>query len=354
MERNNMGDVFIPSFKIAVNGSAISEDLWNNIHSITVESEINLPTMFNIVMEVPDEELKENWEGIDMAVFKPGNPVKISMGADDALELMSGEITALDISFDSSPKVEIRGYDKMHRLRFGTKTRSFTEKKDSEIVSTIASEAGLSANAEATTTIYPYIFQNNQSNYAFLLERAYRIGYELMVDKDKLIFRKSKEGESPGSTYTFKYGVNLESFHLSLGTLIRGSEVEVRGWDIKQKKEIVHKATASNADSKMGGSKSGHEFSSSIKASPISVLYDSVLDAKDAENIAKAIHNNTLEAFITGVGLYTGDVQIKPGITVKIEGIGDKFSGTYYVYSTIHSMDYGSFKTIFKVRKTGI
>lgn len=349
-----MADLFISNFKITVNGSAISEDLWNNIVSIVVEEEINLPTMFSITMEIPDEELKENWEGLDLATFKPGNPVKISMGADDAVELMSGEITAMDFHFDASPKLEIRGYDKMHRLRFGTKTRSFTEKKDSDLVSTIASESGLSADAEATTTVYPYIFQNNQSNYAFLLERAYRIGYELMVNGDKLIFRKSKETETPESTHVFKYGVNLESFYLSMSVLTRGSAVEVRGWDIKQKKEIVHNADTSSADSKMGGSQSGHEFSSSLKTSPISVLYESVLDATDAENIAKALHNNTLESFITGIGLYIGDVQIRAGKTIKIEGIGDKFTGTYYVYSTIHSVDYDGYRTVFKVRKTGI
>ncbi|MBF8277359.1 MAG: phage protein [Candidatus Brocadiaceae bacterium] len=79
--------------------------------------------------------------------------------------------------------------------------------KDSDIASSIASEVGLSPDVEDTGTVYPYVFQNNQTNFEFLLERAWRIGYEMLVDDKTFIFRKSQEDKSP--QLTLQYGIDV-------------------------------------------------------------------------------------------------------------------------------------------------
>ncbi len=342
----------IANFKLLLNGSELSGELLSAVEGVTLEDEINLPAMFTFKFNTVDF-FKGDWRGVDLKTFKVGDIVKISMGIDSTVEMMTGEITALDYTFGDSSYVEVRGYDRLHRLRFGTMRRSFKDMKDSDIASKVASDASLSPNVDDTGTIQPYIFQNNQTNYEFLLERANRIGYEMLVDDKKFIFRKSQEDKTP--EVTLQYGIDLLNFSARIQTLTEGSKIEVRGWNVKDKEEITSTATKGSEKSKMKGKESGYEMSEkAFTASAVSVVDDLIIDSKDAENIAKAKYNLNLQEFLTGEGICGGNPKIRAGKTIEIKGLGDRLSGTYYVASTVHSISEGAYSTTFRVRRTGV
>jgi phage protein D len=342
----------IANFKLLLNGSELSGELLSAVEGVTLEDEINLPAMFTFKFNTVDF-FKGDWRGVDLKTFKVGDIVKISMGIDSTVEMMTGEITALDYTFGDSSFVEVRGYDRLHRLRFGTMRRSFKDMKDSDIASKVASDVSLSPNVDDTGTIQPYIFQNNQTNYEFLLERANRIGYEMLVDDKKFIFRKSQEDKTP--EVTLQYGIDLINFSARINTLTEGSKIEVRGWNVKDKEEITSSATKGSENSKMKGKESGYEMSEkAFTASAVSVVDDLIIDSKDAENIAKAKYNLNLQEFVTGEGICGGNPKIRAGKTIEIKGLGDRLSGTYYVASTVHSLSEGAYTTTFRVRRTGV
>ncbi|MCZ7382191.1 MAG: hypothetical protein O8C64_11565 [Candidatus Methanoperedens sp.] len=325
----------IANFKLLLNGN-----------------EINLPAMFTFKFNTVDF-FKGDWRGVDLKTFKVGDIVKISMGIDSTVEMMTGEITALDYTFGDSSYVEVRGYDRLHRLRFGTMRRSFKDMKDSDIASKVASDVSLSPDVDDTGTIQPYVFQNNQTNYEFLLERANRIGYEVLVDDKKFIFRKSQEDKTP--EVTLQYGIDLLNFSARIKTLTEGSKIEVRGWNVKDKEEITSTATKGSEKSKMKGKESGYEMSEkAFTASAVSVVDDLIIDSKDAENIAKAKYNLNLQEFLTGEGICGGNPKIRAGKTIEIKGLGDRLSGIYYVASTVHSLSEGAYTTTFRVKRTGV
>ncbi len=342
----------VPKIEIKMDGSPLSDEIVTSITDVTVEEELNLPGMFSFKFGIADFEQGE-WREIDLDTFKPGNEIKISMGLDTPVELMIGEITALEPVFEEYSVMTVRGFDRMHRLRFGAERRSFTEMKDSDIASSIASDIGLTAEAEDTQTVHPYIFQNNLSNYDFLIERAKRIGYELIVDDKTLVFRGSQEDMSP--ELTFRYGIDIQSFSPRLKTLVEGSEIEVRGWDIKKKEVITSSAEGGSEISKMGGQETGYDVSEgSFSPSKIALIEEAVVDSADAENIAKAKYNVLLKEFINGDGKCGGNPAVRPGKTIEITGVGERFSGAYYVVSAVHSYSGGDYSTTFKVRRTGL
>ncbi len=344
--------VSVANFRLLLNGSELTDELMSAIEGISLEDEINLPAMFTIKFNIVDF-LNGTWRGIDLDTFKPGDTVKVFLGIDSTVEMMTGEITSLDLTFANPSFMEIRGYDRLHRLRFGSKRRSFKDIKDSDIASSIASEIGLSSQVDDTATVHPYIFQNNQSNYEFLLERAKRIGYEMLVDDKTFIFRKSQEDKAP--ELTLEYDMDLESFSAQLRTLTEGSEVEVRGWDVKNKNEITSIASSGSETTTMDGKESGYKLSEdAFGESSVAVLDEAVIDSTDADTLAKARYNTMLKEFITGEGKCGGNPDIRAGKTIEIMGIGERFSGTYYVISTVHSIDDEGYATTFKVRKTGI
>lgn len=342
----------VASFKLLFDGNELSDELLMAVKEVTFEDEINLPAMFVIKLNIVNF-MQGTWRGIDLESFKPGDTVKLSMGMDSAVEIMTGEITALDLTFSDTAFLEIRGYDKLHRLRFGTMRRSFTDMKDSDIASSIASEIGLTPEVEDSQKTHLYIFQNDQSNYEFLLERSKRIGFEMLANNDTFIFRKSQEDKTP--ELTLEYGVDLDSFSVQIKTLTEGSQVEVRGWDIKKKEEIISTVSSGSENTKMAGEESGYYFSeSAFGPSSVCIVDDMVTDTDEAQNIAKAKYNLMLKEFISGEGECMGNPGIRAGMTVEIKGFGKRISGIYYVTSTVHSIKEGVYTTTFKVRRTGI
>ncbi len=343
--------LYVAGYKIVLNGSEIPADLLVDLIELTVQDDINLPSLFIIRFNIVDFQ-KGDTKGIDLKNFMIGDVVKILMGIDDLVEIMIGEITSLDFSFEKAPFMQIRGYDRLHRLRFGTMRRSFKNMKDSDIASLIASEINLTPEVETTGTTYPYIFQNNQSNYDFLLERAKRIGYEILADDRKFVFRKSKESESPD--ITLEYGKDFQNFSIQIRTLTEGSKVELRGWDIKSKKEITS-SISKGSEQKMAGKESGFEITeNAFNSSTVAIVDNMVMDPDEAENIAKARFNLMLKEFIAGNGKCKGNPAIRAGKTIEIKGLGDRISGVYYIVSTVHSIKNGVYDTSFKVRRTGI
>ncbi|MCG7848043.1 MAG: hypothetical protein MIO93_02540 [ANME-2 cluster archaeon] len=342
----------VASFKLLFDGNELSDELLMAIKEVTFEDDINLPTMFVIKLNIVNF-MQGTWRGIDLESFKPGDTVKLSMGMDSAVEIMTGEITALDMTFLDTAFLEIRGYNKLHRLRFGTMRRSFKDMKDSDIASSIASEIGLTPEVEDSQKSHHYLFQNDQSNYEFLLERSKRIGFEMFVNNDTFIFRKSQEDKTP--ELTLEYGVDLDSFSVQIKTLTEGSQVEVRGWDIKKKEVITSTASSGSENTRMAGRESGYDFSqSAFGSSSVCIVDDMITDTDEAQNIAKAKYNLMLKEFISGEGKCMGNPRIRAGMTVEIKGFGERISGIYYVISTIHSINEGLYTTTFKVRRTGI
>lgn len=342
----------VPKFIIKLDGTELEDEITTSIENVSFEEEINLPSMFNFKVGIKDFE-KGDWRLIDLDQFKLGSEVKISIGLDEPVELMTGEITTLEPTFGDYSFLTVRGYDRMHRLRFGTMSRSFLDMKESDIASSIAQEVGLTPEVEDTTTVHPYIFQNNLTNYEFLKNTTKDLGYEMMVDDKKFIFRPSKE--ETASSLSLEHGIDIDSFSLQLKTLTKGSEIEVRGWDVKKKELITSTAKKGSENTKMGGKETGFELSEKpFGTSALSIQDMAVIDAQDAENIGKARYNVILKDFLSGEGRCPGNPEIRSGRTMEITGIGERFSGVYYITSSVHTYDSSGYTTSFKVRRTGV
>lgn len=54
---------------------------------------------------------------------------------------------------------------------------------------------------------------------------------------------------------------------------------------------------------------------------------------------------------LTGSGSCVGNPKIKASEVIRLEGLGDQFSGLYRVTSATHTFDAGGYRTSFQVRK---
>jgi len=345
----------VPNFEVLINGTALDGLARGHVTRITVDHSTELPSMFTLEM-VDSINLNQVTTWIDDPnLFTIGNSVDVQLGYPDKVEtLMQGEITGVEPEFRrGQTKLTVRGYDARHRLQRGRQTRTFVQQKDSDIASQIASEAGLTPQVEDSGTVHDYVLQPNQTDLDFLQERARLINYEVVVENKKLLFRPVNNAQSELMTLSFA-DILLE-FYPRLVTGGQVSEVTVRGWNPKEKKELVGRAKVGDEASTMGGESSGGAISEAAFDASVELISDQpVLSQAEADQIAKAKLNEMSLKLITGDGVCLGRTDLRSGTVIKIDGIGVRFSGQYYVTAAIHRFEpQRGYRTQFTVRRSG-
>jgi phage protein D len=323
--------------KILINDVEIPIELKADVLEVKVCHYIEGPDTFDIsvnIMNSHEPELK--W--VDHDYFTPGNKIEIRMGYVDQVETMiSGEITALHPRYFSNeaPRMSVQGYDRLHRFRRGKKTRSFLQMKDSQIAEQVANDIGLTPDVEDTEIVHQYIVQNNLSDIDFLMQRARRIRYELIVEDQTLKFRKA--ANHLGKTVELEYTKDLKHFYPRLSTLRQVSEVKVRGWNPASKEAILGVARSGDETTRMQGNNIGADIAeNAFGETAASIVNIPIYSQSEAEQIAKAKFNDMNIDLISGEGEAVGNMAIRAGFTIQIKGLGERFSGLYYIKSTEH------------------
>ncbi len=344
MIKNNR--IYAGTVDILQNGKPLPPFLLTTISEVTVEDKLNEAAVFTIRFKIGDFLKQMVTEKIDVDHFATGDEIKIAMGFDQTTPMMVGEIFSIEPTFQEPFLLEIRGYDRLFKLTWGAKTVPYNKQKDSDIAAKIAQDNGLSPKAEDTAVVYPQVVQNNQSDYRFLLERAQRIGYELLVDDKTLIFRKSREGDAPNHSLT--YGEHLQLFSIRMKAAPKETKIEARGWDVMAKKEIgftADRGAQSIDERELSPVKGGARITAPV-------IDEVAIDATDAEKIAIAKYEAIMKDIITGEGKCCGAPGIRAGKTLELKGIGDRLSGVYYVLSSVHTVSDEGYGTTFRGRKT--
>jgi phage protein D len=354
MPVSNSASPLVPDFDVIINGSPLPTEAEAYIAGVTVDESVELPSMFTLEVTSSDEQTQEAQWVNDQNLFAIGNVVEIKLGYVDDLEtVLIGEITAWEpqFVFNRLPSLTVRGYDRRHRLQRGRKTRTFVQQKDSDIASQIAREAGLTAQAEDSATVHDYILQANQTDLDFLHERASRIQYEVVVEDKTLFFRPV--GNAQGEVLILTMDDDLLEFYPRLSSAGQVGEVTVRSWSPKDKKELVGQAQAGDEVSTMGGQESGAALVEGAFGAAIELLSaHPVATQAEADQLAKARFNHLVLDLISGEGVCWGRTDLRAGKVITIDGVGQRFSGQYYVPAVVHRyLPQRGYQTHFTVRR---
>jgi phage protein D len=348
-------DIARPAVAITVDGAPLPMVVALHVDRVSVDDDAGMPSMCEIELAGGDPDNETAW--IDGDTFAIGAALEIKLGYGDALQpLISAEITGLEPTFTRGgrPLLTVRGHDRRHRLLRGRKTRSFVQQKDSDIASTLASEVGLTAQAQDSQVVHDYVLQASQTDLEFLQERARRIQYEVVVEAKTLHFRPVQNAE--GEVLTVTPEDDLLEFYPRLSTMGQLSELELRGWSPKDKQEIVAKAKGGDEVSTMGGSQSAAALvESAFGAGAVLCADRPVFTQAEADQLARAGFNRALLELISGDGVCAGRTDLRSGQVIKIDGIGKRFSGQYYVTATSHRYTpRETYRTHFVVRRNAV
>jgi len=345
-------DTLAPDFRIDIDGREVSEQLSADLVGVRVLEDTEATSTCALLLSCWDGvEMKVKW--IDDDLFREGTAIAVRIGYRDRMEeIFAGEITGLEPEFHSAeaPLLTVRSYDRSHRLMQEKKTRSFLRMKDSDIAGQIASEGGFRADTEDTRVRHEHVLQHNQTDLEFLKQRGERIGFEVFVLGSTLSFRaRQVEGDE---ALVLRREIELLEFYPRSTAMHQVAEVTVRGWDPKQKREFVAQSRAGEVRGRLGNTTGPAAMQQSFRATLAHQVRSPVSSQEEADRLAAGLLNELALDHVTGDGVCIGRPDLRPGRLIKIEGIGRRFSGRYYVTATEHSyVRNRGYRTAFRVKR---
>ena len=227
------------------------------------------------------------------------------------------------------------------------------------MVSKIASASGLSAQVEGTAGAAATLGSNLQSDLAYLGELAHEFSttqqkFEFYArasaSGDKLHFGPRQVRSEPVALLT--WGVDLLGFEpeITLGEQV--SQVVVHGWDEVAAKEIV--GTASREPGGSGGTSGGAALKKAFGREAVLHLRYPVKTKQEADDRAASELARRAQGYVGGSGETFGLPDLLPDTTIKLKGLGSRFSKTFYVSRTVHRLDASGYRTLFTVERTAM
>jgi phage protein D len=358
---------YAPNFKVTVENQEMDPETRGDVLDIKVMMDLEQLTRFELTINNWDDKNFE-FKYVDNKLFDPGNRVQIQLGyADKLVSMVTGIITTLTPRFPESgpPTLVVAGLDGMFLLRdrkpVGSDRRQWSDLADWEIVREIATRNKLNYDPTTTDAIkQPLVVQRNLDDAQFVMERARRIDFDCFVSTDAksgkstLHFRKPTDAreKKAGQFYSFEWGTNLINFTPTLTTSRQVSTVLVRGWNPKTKEPIEGKASKDDLPNTPKGGLSGPEIVLRKLGDKHDVVVDFPVRSKEEANaLAKSLLLERAYDYVTGSGQCIGLPELRPGDNVELTGLGDRFSGTYYIKKADHTFGDNGYRTQFEVRK---
>jgi phage protein D len=350
---------YVPRYEIEIQGSKMAADMSGAIISVSINERLDVGSGFEI--KIYDEfDLKtRTYKWLDHPLFNVGNTVKIKLGYESSLEFMLvGNITGLapDFFAGETPTITVRGqdlsYDAMKRSSPG---KTYLNMSYSDIAGDIGQKAGLSVQTDKTGKFAPRICKSNQESYFTFLEKLAReIGFQFKIDRQTLYF--NKPGDNKKEILAMELGKDIISFTPELDTTRAIAEVEVRGHNPRDPgTPIIGRAAAGSERSGGSGGKTASQVVQQVHHAPKKVIDNIIVTSvQHANAVAQAVLNQASDKFIGGEVQCIGLPLIKPGVNIKLEKMGKRFSGKYYVVSVVHAIDTGGYKTTFIVKRNAL
>ena len=158
----------------------------------------------------------------------------------------------------------------------------------------------------------------------------------MYVDDKKLCFKRPHQ--TTGAETSLTWGQTLKRFHARTSLAEPVNSVEVRGWDPKAKREIVGTASTSNGLPEVGAHPNGAALAQRTWSmqTKFVVTDEWVASQADANGLAQSYIDELGGAYIEADCHADGAPAILPGRKVKLDGLGTRFDGKYYVTAARH------------------
>lgn len=272
-----------------------------------------------------------------------GSAITATIGpSGDARQVFNGTVSALELTMTEGgyPVVTICAEDALMRLRMASRSATWSDVSDADLVSRIADLHGLGAQVDLDGPTHPVVQQQAESDLAFLRRRLSRIAGELWVDADDVVHAADRTAR-PGPTIGLVQGNDLIAVTARVDLAHQRSSVVVRGWDRRAVEVVAEEAGADVISAETTQGRTGPALVADVFGQVALARVDrGAGDSALAQALADAEMRRRARGFVTVDGTTAGTPDMVPGAHLILHRVGRPFAGGgYRVVAVHHSYD---------------
>ncbi len=345
---------------IRIEGEEIS-DLYPFVSSIAVEASRDCFSEATISFISPVDE-NDRWLVADDERLIPWNSIEIIADFQTGTEeVMRGVILQGTPDFPANAgtsSVTIIARDQSALFDLGPRLRKWGEHpvgtSDTLILNELAGEAGIALDPLSGPGHSGIIVKQRSSDIVFMKRRAELNGYELLFEEGKVYFGPLRIENEPQPQIMVYAGQKTSCRNFK--PVNNGHQPRRYSYAVRDDNGDPGGDATVEPDIPMMGSIAAR--SSSNNADNQQSRIDRRTTATEAENEALALGMaNRGDLSIGGEGELDGTIYghvLKTGLPVVIEGVGDLYSGLYYVDTVTHQFDQDGYRQKFKVLRNAL
>ncbi len=349
---------YAPKFIIVINGIAISAWVSKTVLSVSIDQELNRTNNFRF--EVQDEVIggRFQWLGLGHDLFKYGNNVTILMGyVHNMHKMLEGKVQNISANFTqgTAPTFSVEGSDSAYEfLMERSEPHVFREKTDSDIAIEISQMAHLQSTVDDTEQVHPVKTKiGSKSYFEFLKDMADSNSFEFYLSGRKLFFVRGDRRRP--ARLNLLWGKNLINFRSTLNTTQAITGVVVRSWDGSGRRTIEGRARAGEETRQEEGQRLSSQVAREIYGDRERVITDRPVNSvDDANREARSELERAGDNLIRGSAETIGMPELKTAVGVNLLGLGEWFSGKYYVEKVTHRIDNSGYRTNFEAKRNSL
>ncbi|MCB0632246.1 MAG: type VI secretion system tip protein VgrG [Saprospiraceae bacterium] len=328
------------SFSITSNGRPIKDTY--QVLSIQVENSVNQVT--RCTLEIADgSPASEDFPISDTDTFIPGAEIEVRAGYEGKNDSIFRGIVlkhTIRIDADEGPVLVITCRDKSIKMTVGRKSACFRDMTDSDIISKLIGNNGLSADVKSTNNQLPELIQYYATDWDFILTRADANGLIVTTDNGKITV--SDPNVAPESGLGLTYGLDIMEFEATIDAEDQFKSVQASAWDAKNQAVSSGTASLSNFDT---GNLSGTKLAEVIGLDTYHLQTAGFPEPDTLNTWAKSQTTRSKYAKVRGQAKFQGSTLAKPGTLIDLKGVGKRFEGKAFISAVQHDISRGDWIT---------
>lgn len=343
-----MPDIVIPNdskhdvatFKIVVDGTELDPSY--QLLSLSIYKELNRVSSASMIFRDGDAAL-QTFPLSNQPYFVPGKKIEISIGRDGTNTGSFKGIIArhsIKVKANGNTQLQIECMDAAVKMTIGRHNQYFANVKDSDVFDDLISKYGLKSNPETTKLLHKELVQHNITDWDFMLLRSEANGMLVNVDDGTITIAKPA---IQNEVLQVNYGSSVLEFEAEIDARYQYKSVNAESWDYSNQQ--LFQADTSSSSFAEQGNISASDLANALSPDKFDIHHSGHKLEQELQDWTDGIMLRSRLAKIRGRAKFTGFSGIKPGNTVLLSGVGDRFNGKAYVTAVRQDVGDGTWET---------
>jgi Rhs element Vgr protein len=226
------------------------------------------------------------------------------------------------------------------KMTIGRKNQYFENAKDSDVFDDLISKYGIQSDPQTTTLQHKELVQHNITDWDFMLLRAEANGMLVNVDDGVITISKPV---IQNEVLQINYGSSVLEFEAEIDARYQFKSVNAESWDYSNQQ--LFKADTSSSSFAEQGNLTAENLADAISPDKFDMHHSGHKLEQELQDWVDGIMLRSRLAKIRGRARFTGFAGIKPGDTVLLSGVGDRFNGKAFVTAVRQDIGDGTWET---------